>query len=406
MPRINKGRAARRRKVKARSINEATKALLNGKGLTLPKGTSAGATATTDEPNEFLGLGTPQDRDRSLPGAILRRREESQDYKTKCMEKQTLGDVGVNGWYAREEEMLMAQLGFIPGNGVSVSGRIRDLETRYPHLFQLLQSQSVVRNEFKDDNVAKKSVLMCDLDSPTVLKLYPLAIRDVFVGGKSGGRKFKSRKRGRHEISSGEKDASITEQPVDRDDGDREKASQKSRKLDSTSKDRKGDIPVQDPECGLIHGDIGTDDLNSMTIEPFPTTFWLTHPALRTLVSQLEIGSTDNVMEMEKRLSLSTEDRTTMKNAHHSYANIRKKLVTPSDADFIKKRKWEESIGSERGVAGIRKHETVKCLHAHTAHYLATLNSSGDGKTCENLVGRWAMEAIENMVKAGKILDK
>eukprot|EP00957_Ditylum_brightwellii_P120581 9198688-Ditylum_brightwellii.AAC.1 len=33
-------------------------------------------------------------------------------------------------------------------------------------------------------------------EEPTVLMLYPLAIRDVYKGGKSDGRKFKSRKRG------------------------------------------------------------------------------------------------------------------------------------------------------------------------------------------------------------------
>ena len=80
---------------------------------------------------------------------------------------------------------------------------------------------------------------------------------------------------------------------------------------------------------------------------------------------------------------------------------MRKNLVTPSDVDFIEKRKWEESIGSERGVAGIRKHETVKCLDAHTAHCLATFGTDAGNKD-ENIVGKWTVQAIENMIEKSK----
>ena len=36
-----------------------------------------------------------------------------------------------------------------------------------------------------------------DDEVPLVLKLYPLAIREAFAGGKAGGRKFKARRRGK-----------------------------------------------------------------------------------------------------------------------------------------------------------------------------------------------------------------
>ena len=59
-----------------------------------------------------------------------------------------------------------------------------------------------------------------------------------------------------------------------------------------------------------------------------------------------------------------------------------------------------------RGVAGIRKYDTVKCLHTHSAHYLAFLgqNSSGqDSDACEmieeNLVGKWTLKAVEKAVQ-------
>ena len=390
MPRINKGRAARRRKVKARSINEAAQALLAGKGLNI--------SSNSDESSDFLGLGTPQDRDLSLPGAVSRRREESQKYKKEHIQ----GEIGSNGWYPRDEEMLMAQLGFIPGNGISVSGRIQDLKSLYPNLFQLLQSQSIVQNESKKKGFENKSSLMCNLDSPTVLKLYPLAIRDIFVGGKAGGRKFKSRKRGRYEIS---KD-SIQGDGAKEEDilcTNSEENGNKITKIDN-GEQRKTD--TQGSENNISNHDEGTSSFknivsNDKTIEPFPTMFWLTHPALRTLVSQLEIGSSHNVLKMEKALSLSLADSNQMKSAHLAYAKMRKSLLTPSDVEFIEKRKWEESIGIERGVAGIRKYETVKCLHAHTAHYLGTLGIDG-GKKDANIVGKWTVQAIENLIKSKK----
>merc|ERR1712238_195098 len=59
--------------------------------------------------------------------------------------------------------------------------------------------------------------------------------------------------------------------------------------------------------------------------------------------------------------------------AHLSYGNERWATLTHHDKEtIIYPRKWEGAIGPERGVAGIRRYETVKCLHAHAAHYLAS----------------------------------
>ena len=82
-----------------------------------------------------------------------------------------------------------------------------------------------------------------------------------------------------------------------------------------------------------------------------------------------------------------------MKHAHSSYGTERFNLLTNTDlTEIIQKNKWEGAIGIERGVAGIRRFDTIKCLHAHAAHYLACPEE-------KNVVGRWVMEAVEEMVQ-------
>lgn len=55
------------------------------------------------------------------------------------------------------------------------------------------------------------------------------------------------------------------------------------------------------------------------------------------------------------------------------------------DIDVIRRRGWESSLGLAVGVAGISKPGTIKCLHTHFAHFLAT---------GQNIVGKWVQEAL------------
>lgn len=56
-----------------------------------------------------------------------------------------------------------------------------------------------------------------------------------------------------------------------------------------------------------------------------------------------------------------------------------------ADVDTIRLRGWESSLGLTVGVAGITKPGTIKCLHTHFAHFLAT---------GQNLVGQWVNDAL------------
>lgn len=124
------GRASRRRKAKLRSIQEAEERAWSGGSVSGPSPEN----------------GMPRDRDRSWPGVLERRSRQ---------------------WSESDENELIRQLGYMPGNAVAVVARSDDV----PHL-------------------------PIEGNVPIVLQLYPLAMRDEYAGGKQDGRKYKGRKRG------------------------------------------------------------------------------------------------------------------------------------------------------------------------------------------------------------------
>jgi hypothetical protein len=348
----NLGRAARRRKAKTRSIDIALQSLLNG----------GDGVQEEDELQEV-----PSDRSQSLPG-VLQRRQENQIA------------------FDKDEPLLVSQLGYMPGNAIGVVGRVQNLMELYPCLYELLakvDSKRYAKNNITVGKGEDGNDFMAT-SSPTALKLYPLALRKIFKGGKSG-RKFKSRKRGHNEIS--QKDHNEHDTKADTN------LQQSTDGNGTQSKETKG---------------IDTDSV----VEPFPTMYWLTHPLLRTLISQIELGSTQNVIQVQETLASSTEHLSKMKKAHESYGKQRWNLLTDDDKKDVADRRWTDAVGSVRGVAGIRKYETVKCLHTHSAHYLAFLGqntkldeslsdeTSGD-LIEENLIGKWTLQAVERVVKKG-----
>jgi uncharacterized protein len=175
---------------------------------------------------------------------------------------------------------------------------------------------------------------------PVVVQLYPIVLREECSGRKSDGRRFKSRKRQR--------------QSDDKSDGTEDK---------------------------LDH------DADKSLIEPFPTIYWITHPTLRVLISKLELEGFG--ARLEKRLSNEPEAMASMKRAHTAYGVERLQLLTDSDRSLMRERKWDAAFAETRGVAGIRNHAAIKCLHAHVAHAL-----SGGSGSSDNVVGKWALEAV------------
>ena len=222
----------------------------------------------------------------SIPGALERRGE------------------GL-GLSKEDERMIIQQLGFLPGNAISVVGREDEMCKR----LELEDHPSDVRNGaifIKDEDWIPKSSNDVDVGAPTVLKLYPLALRAPHSGGKAG-KKFKARKRG---------DAVRNRWTLDGD----------------------------------------------YIIEPFPTIYWLCNPKLRVLISKLEDSKEFSVKAMYDRLQSDENALKSMKLAHENYGKDRWNTLTDTDREEILKRNWGHVLGTERGVAGMYKFSAVKCL--------------------------------------------
>ena len=140
---------------------------------------------------------------------------------------------------------------------------------------------------------------------------------------------------------------------------------------------------------------------------------------------------------MEQRLCSSPTYLQQMERAHKSYGKQRWALLTKEDQENVLQRGWGDALSEKRGVAGIRggRWNSVKCLHAHAAHYLAQVaeweeEQKNGGKAniklrgstelkegidmgivttslreCDrndlNLVGKWTMDVVLDAMKSG-----
>jgi uncharacterized protein len=99
---------------------------------------------------------------------------------------------------------------------------------------------------------------------------------------------------------------------------------------------------------------------------PFPTTFWLTCPVLRSRVGRLEAEQA--MVALNERLADEPAFAAAYASAHERYLSFRDGLGDPLPDATV-------------SAGGMPRH--VKCLHVHAAHHLAT----GD-----NVVGAWTVE--------------
>jgi len=255
------------------------------------------------------------------------------------------------------------------------------------------------------------------------VKLYPIAVRESYSGGKKDGRKFKGRKRGNARRSDNDQAANDANNDHINHSNLQDEDTDHITDQNTNEEAERGwfvDSFDANNNQNSMKGQIDTTNTNSDTtasrqiIEPFPTLYWLTSPTLRTYISRIELSKTHNVQQMERRLQSSPDHLFQMKRAHKSYGEKRWELLTPLDRENVLDRNWGGAIDATRGVAGIRESRwnCVKCLHAHAAHYLAQVaewemereGGVGDQK-CDredlNLVGKWTMEAVFEAVRSG-----
>lgn len=410
------GRSSRRRKYKARSI------LMEATGETI-------ITTNNDVIKDSLKESVvPTDRSYTLEGVKVRRKEEwlkrrksvhndlinNNDVSSsfdQVDEQQTqhIHDEGSSSLDPIDECQLKAQLGYVPGNAICVAAR-----TSLEESFNISDAISEI-----DDNLQASSSSSSPPSSPpSVLKLYPMAVRETYRGGTTDGRKFKGRRRGVERSSTKGNDEKTDDSNNQSTTNNTDSKKAKKERCWFIESPSNGQAAVATKIDTVAQHDDDDDkeapEAPKHIIEPFPTTYWLTSPKLRTYISKMELSKDNNVQTIERRLRSSQEYLNQMERAHKSYGRTRWQLLTSQDRERVIERGWENALDERRGVAGISltkgRFDCVKCLHAHAAHYLAQVAEweeemeMGDAEDEEcnrddlNLVGKWTMEAVEKLL--------
>jgi uncharacterized protein len=118
----------------------------------------------------------------------------------------------------------------------------------------------------------------------------------------------------------------------------------------------------------------------------FPTLFYLTCPAAVKAVSRWEDAG--GIRAWQTRLQSEPGLRKKMDAAHREYLRLRNTLVSPAR----RRRLGEENPRlardlETRGIGGLLPGWTLKCLHLHYAHYLAT----GHNPVGQGVEARWSL---------------
>lgn len=233
-----------------------------------------------------------------------------------------------------DQDTLFKQLGYVPGNAIQVVARIRD----------------IIPNS--DD---AQTLHNLSLDDPLVLRLYPLVLREESDSTKSR----RKRKKQNHQNQ-----ANLTWPKAD---GQEE----------------------QDNET--------SSNNHNMLVEPFPTHLWCTHPHMRVLISKIELEQRGK--QFEEQLAADPEALESIKRAHLAYGQDRCSIITEEDWKYIETRGWQTAFSAtDRGVAGIRNFASIKCLHAHAAHYWSGCQ--------DNVVGRWVSDELLQLMNNSNTSDE
>jgi hypothetical protein len=302
----------------------------------------------------------PADRDRIWPAVLeLRHRFSTSTSNDDTLQTRLTNDDNIS---------LTGQLGYVPGNAIHVVCRVKDLYSNHKCSMKTMLFQQ------PSGSTATAKDIHSISNIPVVLQLYPMVYRNPHAGGKSGGKRFKLRKRQKIVL------------PTNIDPPAAQSFGAATTTIITTTATTATNTKVTAVDNTTEKQ--RTDD--SMLIEPFPTIYWLTHPLLRCIVSKLELEGYG--LQLERRLHDDAEDaKRMMKLAHDAYGQERYQFLSQSDRQLIQEYGWETAFATSRGIAGIRNNIlAVKCLHAHLAHYLSDSIGSQN-----NIVGRWVWEEIQ-----------
>lgn len=106
---------------------------------------------------------------------------------------------------------------------------------------------------------------------------------------------------------------------------------------------------------------------------PFPTLFWLCHADISRAVADLERRG--YVSRLSDVIATSPDLRTELDESHVSYAKLRWESIKDEDKKDLPQNFLP--MLRDSGIAGAAldksKPPSIKCLHAHYAHYRATM---------------------------------
>lgn len=106
----------------------------------------------------------------------------------------------------------------------------------------------------------------------------------------------------------------------------------------------------------------------------FPTVFWLTCPAVVRRISRIE--DQGYIQHIQSSVQQNSDFFHDLRDAHLEYIYLRNSLVEPQTRMALRRHQKQLSQSLERaGIGGVADLGTIKCLHMHYAHYLATLHN-------------------------------
>jgi len=116
--------------------------------------------------------------------------------------------------------------------------------------------------------------------------------------------------------------------------------------------------------------------------EPFPTLYWLTDPILTPLITALEYAG--GVAQAELLIRENSDAHRIFMEQHARYISARWSTATEEHRELMTTKGYHKRL-LEVGIGGVTNFTSIKCIHLHVAHYLATK---------DNIVGEWALVQI------------
>lgn len=108
--------------------------------------------------------------------------------------------------------------------------------------------------------------------------------------------------------------------------------------------------------------------------KPFPTLFWLIDPDIVRSISHEEAAG--RIVEFQRRVDSDAALRERMAEDHRRHRELRDSFISPEMRGEIERLGFA-SVLSSRGIGGIERPDTIRCLHTWYASHMVVPNTIG-----------------------------